>query len=141
MHSMILLMCELNANICEYIFKQLKDETINEVVKYTFHIQLVASPNCPEHILMYYCNLDKKDDPTSKSKGGEIILFMLKNKNLSSLMLLRIAEKTKRAGTFKEMLNHPNMSKAVYKKIIEQAQSESVKKDAVYAMYKREMIK
>lgn len=117
----------------------LQDPNIDHrILRYTVEacprntINVVYNPNVPEDLVMEL--LDRsggKNDPTSKTKGGEIGCFILHNKKASSTVIDKIAQKTKRASIQKDVIDHPNVARETLVFLFKNGRSEPVKRLAL----------
>jgi hypothetical protein len=123
----------------------LQDPTCDpEIIRYAlkssgkFTICCVYNPSCPEDVVRDLVSKSKtKNDPTTKTNGGEVTCFVLANKKLPSHLVDLCARHTKKATNQRSVVSHPNVSKETLVFLSKEGKSPRVKRDALEALVEK----
>lgn len=118
-----------------------------EVLEYVYRTgrcipKMCDNPSLPEHIVRELIEVSgTKKDPTGGTKGGEVVCFLLHNKQLPGHLVDLSVRKMRKATNQKDSINHPNITDDTLRYLVNEGKSESVKKNALRELMKRGSLK
>lgn len=106
-----------------------------------YAITLVSHPGCPDDIRDFYLSVSgTKNDPTKTTKGGEVVVFFLHDRDLPTRYVDLVARRCRKAGTQESAALHANVSRETLTWIVQNGKSDAVKRTALWIMHLRGMI-